>query len=198
MDGGNYEKTTGSVRSNSKWWEVCGGEQAEGEGLGSRWKGSQVLQNHNIYNYVRPARGGGWQREKGCGQRRACWKIHAGQDLGGCPYCVKVTPSFFGSQVSGAQPTSEDGNIFPILPIFYILNSGYPFRPIAGALGSVSSAGQTQKIPQASLLPSRLLGVWVVDGLLQFGVCTVCTFGMAAPCQGPCDPMAGRGRAESR
>lgn len=29
MDGGNYKKTTGSVWSKRKWWEVGGGEQAE-------------------------------------------------------------------------------------------------------------------------------------------------------------------------
>lgn len=128
MDGGKYKKTTGSVRSNRKWWEVCGGEQAERErGVLKSWKGTQVLGNCNIYNYVRPARGGGWQRREGCGQRRACWKIHAGQDLGGCRRCGKVTPSFFGSQVSEAQPTTEDGNVFPMLPIFCVLNICYPF-----------------------------------------------------------------------
>lgn len=47
---------------------------------------------------------------------------------------VKVTPPFFGSQVSEAQLTSENGNLFPVLPIFQLLNSCYPSHHPTGAL----------------------------------------------------------------
>lgn len=81
--------------------------------------------------------------------------------MGGCPYRVKVTPSFFGSQVSEAQPTSEDGNVFPILPIFCVSNSLLPVSvTLLEPLGLLAPLDKPRKLPRQvhSFQAARSLG----------------------------------------
>ena len=96
--------------------------------------------------------------------------------------CVKVTPSFFGSQLREAQLTSENGNLFPVS---LMLNRCYPFPSHSWIPWLCEFHAKTQKIPrQVHWSP----GFWVVDGLLKFGVGAICTFAMAVSSPNPYNP----------
>lgn len=85
----------------------------------SRRKGTQVLENCNIYNHVRPGRGGGWQQQKvvmvGEHVERCMW-AEMWEDAHQQP-CQGNTfvlwkPGFRGSA------DCRNRNLFPVLPIF--------------------------------------------------------------------------------